>query len=244
MVGLLPAYRSGGTFAAMEHPIPQQQLPPPGWYSDPSGNGQRWWDGQSWTSYLSPAVPGATDQLADIGVTESGRRRWLLWAGPLATLVVIGIAIFALSSGGSESGDSSAAGEGSSQPEPVATQPEPSLLAPPTGDEAASYPTQPQQPPAFAALAKETAHTAQVAIETYATDHGGAYTGATPAALRRIDPVLIGKPLTVVATTTTYVISVNAGGDESYTVSHREGRSTFSCSPEGTGGCPSDGNWG
>jgi hypothetical protein len=31
--------------------------PPPGWYRDPSGPGQRYWDGARWTSWTHP--PGA-----------------------------------------------------------------------------------------------------------------------------------------------------------------------------------------
>lgn len=31
--------------------------PPPGWYRDPSGAGQRYWDGARWTSWTHP--PGA-----------------------------------------------------------------------------------------------------------------------------------------------------------------------------------------
>ncbi len=31
--------------------------PPPGWYRDPSGAGQRYWDGVRWTSWTHP--PGA-----------------------------------------------------------------------------------------------------------------------------------------------------------------------------------------
>ena len=27
--------------------------PPPGWYTDPDGPGQRWWDGQRWTEHVS-----------------------------------------------------------------------------------------------------------------------------------------------------------------------------------------------
>ena len=30
--------------------------PPAGWYADPSGAGQRWWDGGRWTEHVMPAV--------------------------------------------------------------------------------------------------------------------------------------------------------------------------------------------
>ena len=29
------------------------QAPPPGWYTDPDGPGQRWWDGERWTEHIS-----------------------------------------------------------------------------------------------------------------------------------------------------------------------------------------------
>ncbi|OBF63340.1 hypothetical protein A5753_12565 [Mycobacterium sp. 852002-51971_SCH5477799-a] len=31
--------------------------PPPGWYRDPSGPGQRYWDGARWTSWTHPQSP-------------------------------------------------------------------------------------------------------------------------------------------------------------------------------------------
>jgi hypothetical protein len=33
------------------------QLPAPGWYPDPAGAGQRWWDGQRWTEQVGPLPP-------------------------------------------------------------------------------------------------------------------------------------------------------------------------------------------
>src|SRR5512147_1273626 len=40
------------------------------------------------------------------------------------------------------------------------------------------------------AKAKETAHSVQVALETYATDNGGTYVGATVGALNKIEPTI------------------------------------------------------
>ena len=34
-------------------------LPAPGWYPDPSGVGQRWWDGQAWGPASPPPIPAA-----------------------------------------------------------------------------------------------------------------------------------------------------------------------------------------
>lgn len=34
----------------LARPVPTA-LPPPGWYPDPTGSGQRWWDGRIWTEY-------------------------------------------------------------------------------------------------------------------------------------------------------------------------------------------------
>ncbi|MGZ4528207.1 MAG: DUF2510 domain-containing protein [Mycobacterium sp.] len=36
--------------------------PPPGWYSDPSGPGQRYWDGAGWTQWTHPPTPGLVPQ--------------------------------------------------------------------------------------------------------------------------------------------------------------------------------------
>ncbi|AGI12983.1 hypothetical protein PBI_BUTTERS_36 [Mycobacterium phage Butters] len=32
---------------------------PPGWYPDPEGGGQRYWDGRQWTSHRAPLPPPA-----------------------------------------------------------------------------------------------------------------------------------------------------------------------------------------
>jgi type IV pilus assembly protein PilA len=98
------------------------------------------------------------------------------------------------------------------------------------------------------AKAKETAHSAQVAIETFATDHNGLYTGADAAgALHAIEPTLPeGAPLTVVVPAAkagkSYEVTV-AGTSGSFTIKNEEGTMSYPCSAPGKGGCPV-GGWG
>src|SRR5262245_427064 len=44
----------------LEHPMsnPDQQQTSPGWYPDPQSGLPRWWDGQQWGAFQTPA-PGA-----------------------------------------------------------------------------------------------------------------------------------------------------------------------------------------
>jgi type IV pilus assembly protein PilA len=100
------------------------------------------------------------------------------------------------------------------------------------------------------AKAKETAHSAQVAIETYSTEHAGAYTGATVALLQEIEPTLPGAPtgsnegLAVTAGANTYTVTVTAGttGDTFSIARAAAGTISFPCTvPAGAatrGGCP------
>ena len=97
------------------------------------------------------------------------------------------------------------------------------------------------------ANAKETAHSAQVAIETYATEHNGSYVGATPVNLKAIEPTLPPEPaagklgLEVKnATATGYEVIVTAPttGD-TFTIKNEGGTLTFPCTVPGKGGCPS-----
>ena len=98
--------------------------------------------------------------------------------------------------------------------------------------------------------AKAYAHSAQVAMETFATDNGGSYATANTGALTTIEPTLSG-----------------AGGnlgladlsDPGYTDRRHRLRSpatcsrssaaangalTYTCTAGGQGGCPTGGNWG
>jgi type IV pilus assembly protein PilA len=103
------------------------------------------------------------------------------------------------------------------------------------------------------AKAKEYAHSAQVAIETWATDHNGKYTGATEANLALIEPTLASAPGLAVKgpdgtgnpTDTGYQVKVNGSGSQWFAIKNEGGTVTFPCSAAGTGGCPSGGGgWG
>ena len=100
------------------------------------------------------------------------------------------------------------------------------------------------------AEAESTVKTAQIALETYATDHGGLYTGATRALLKKIEPTLSAsstganaiRVLTI--RPTSYTITVrSAGGTDFSIVRSAVGALTYPCSKPGIGGCKS-GGWG
>ena len=98
--------------------------------------------------------------------------------------------------------------------------------------------------------AKEMAHSAQVAMETYATDHDGKYTGATVPLLQAIEPTVStgGNTVSIVGTPTndSYELSV-LNGSTTHTFGIKKTATTleFPCSPAGQGGCPSGGlGWG
>ncbi len=98
---------------------------------------------------------------------------------------------------------------------------------------------------------KENVHTAQVAMETCATEHGNKYTECDQTALHAIEPVIpaTGGGYTISGTTPTkgYTItSKTSGGEETtFTLTRSEsGALTYTCNHGGKGGCPSSENWG
>jgi type IV pilus assembly protein PilA len=95
------------------------------------------------------------------------------------------------------------------------------------------------------AKAKEYAHTAQVTMETYATDNGGSYEGATQAKLEEIEPSLENASfLAVTATEKTYTITMEGtSATQEFSIENNEGKLAFTCEEKGVGGCPSSGNW-
>jgi uncharacterized Tic20 family protein len=59
---------------------------PPGWYADPQGGGQRYWDGERWTEHVAPPAP------APAAVADPYRqsRQWATFAhlSAFAALVI------------------------------------------------------------------------------------------------------------------------------------------------------------
>lgn len=97
------------------------------------------------------------------------------------------------------------------------------------------------------ATAKEYAHSAQVAIETYSTDHDGSYEGANVGELEAIEPTLNSAPGLVVGSIeegSGYEISVEGSkATQVFEVVNESGDVSFLCEEEGVGGCPSSGEW-
>jgi type IV pilus assembly protein PilA len=101
------------------------------------------------------------------------------------------------------------------------------------------------------AKAKEYAHTAQVAMETYATENGGLYTGGTQAKLEEIEPTLKSATFSAPPTVTagTYKITMQgAQTTQKFWIERVAGGEVkFECEKAGTGGCPGSGggvgNW-
>ena len=56
------------------------QTPPPGWYANPHGAGQRWWDGTAWTEHVQTPTP-----------TSTGDARTWAMAAHLSALVSLAI---------------------------------------------------------------------------------------------------------------------------------------------------------
>jgi type IV pilus assembly protein PilA len=103
------------------------------------------------------------------------------------------------------------------------------------------------------AKAKEYAHSAQVAMETFSTDHNGSYEGATEGELEAIEPTLSSATLNIIAANDNeYEFSSESTNGNLFYVKNEAGTMSFLCTTPGSGGCPAEeeggeagfGNWG
>jgi len=95
--------------------------------------------------------------------------------------------------------------------------------------------------------AKAAVRTAQTAMETYATDNGGSYVGATAASLQTIEPslgnALLQAPTNLAAKAYTVKVNSEITG-QSFSISRfANGQLDSDCTVAGTAGCPTGGNW-
>ncbi|MGC1184225.1 MAG: type II secretion system protein [Candidatus Dormiibacterota bacterium] len=104
--------------------------------------------------------------------------------------------------------------------------------------------------------AKELARTAETTAETYATDHGGAYTGMTVAELQAYEKTIVGCPSTsnaclktvTVTGTEEYVVTAEATDGHTFSIKREvSGAVKRECTPTGKtgsegGGCQ-NGSW-
>jgi type IV pilus assembly protein PilA len=103
------------------------------------------------------------------------------------------------------------------------------------------------------AKAKEYVHSAQVAMETYSTEHGGSYAEATKAKLIAIEPTLSSATFAAEPTVTasSYKIEIQgAKATQKFWVERTSsGALKYECVEPGKGGCPpaegsaTTGNW-
>jgi len=98
------------------------------------------------------------------------------------------------------------------------------------------------------AAAKTQVRTMQTAMETFSTDHNGSYVGATLTELQKIEPTLkdtttaVAKETTGLSATGYTVESESKGTKDVFKIAVTNGEPTRTCSPSGTGGCPT-GSW-
>ena len=107
-----------------------------------------------------------------------------------------------------------------------------------------------QRNKAYDAQAKSNIKTAQVAEETYSTDHNGEYTGVSIAELQALETTLKEeKPAKLVKVESTaanqYVVeSESVASKNKFTIERKaNGEVARTCTKEKTGGCPAGGVW-
>jgi type IV pilus assembly protein PilA len=94
------------------------------------------------------------------------------------------------------------------------------------------------------AKAKEAAHSAQIAAETYSTENSGTYENISKAELERIEPTLAGAGLTVSTTgPEQYKVDIKSETGTEFWIERTGSATVLECLPKKTGGCPASGEW-
>ena len=98
--------------------------------------------------------------------------------------------------------------------------------------------------------AKVLVRAAETAAESYATDHGGAYTGMSIAELQAIEPTLKEKSSAELVTAeakgaNSYIVEAQStGSGHTFAIERKAtGELARTCEPEEKGGCPASGSW-
>jgi type IV pilus assembly protein PilA len=110
--------------------------------------------------------------------------------------------------------------------------------------------------------AKEAVRTAETAMETFATDHGGSYNGAGPGDLVNIESTLsnvydptatppvtnlsVAEPSGTTGDTAdkSYKVTVTSDTGNTFSITrHDDGTTDLTCATGGSAGCPSGGDW-
>jgi type IV pilus assembly protein PilA len=110
-----------------------------------------------------------------------------------------------------------------------------------------------QKDKATDASAKAMARSAQTAMETWATDSGGVYNAALPAAFENygelfnsIESTIDAEKVSAVVEEKGYTVTAESDiAEQEFSIQRNaDGTTTFDCEVEGQGGCPNGGNWG
>ena len=108
-----------------------------------------------------------------------------------------------------------------------------------------------QKSKASDAAAKELAHSAQVAAETYATDNSGNYGGVSAAVLNQYEATIQTSSgngnawvSSATGTATGYTVTANSTDGNTFSITRTNGAITRTCTPPGVvnGGCV-NGTW-
>lgn len=198
---------------------PQAGAPAPGWYHDEQGM-LRWWDGSGWTEHvqLPPQVPPAPG-FAPTPTPPPPSAAAGGSAGPnYLPWVIALVSVVALCIAAVLIVGSLGGDDEGSDTDVV-----------PAGE---------------VEDIQSGLRSAQTAIETWAVDHDGSYSGATPADLAAIEPSISEIALTVSGQDTGYSLSAPAG-DVTFTITRdMSGVVVLSCTPPGGDGCDDTGTWG